>query len=450
MKRTRNVLKRTASLLLASVMVLAVSVPSFAATDPAAYSPKANIKVGKTLTSAQTGVWPDTTTFTFKLSAFSYTAGPDVTNAAYTDYNKTNLPMPEAGAANTAAAADAEDGNALTETITISGFDRTSTEASQTLKVTTGNATYTQAGVYTYTLKENVPADDDKESGVTYDETLYYVNVYVTNVLKADGTPLLDAATGLPVVNVSNITAFKTTNGDTDPTAPDFNNVGAADSTTDAKIGITTPDPTSAEPRSIEYPFTNDYATADLVVTKKVTGKMADIEKQFDFTIALKNSHNADDTRTYAYQVWSMGADEEKGGTDDVKVTTTGKSGTVTNNSTFTLKHDEYIVITGLATDEKVTVTETGAADYKTTITTQNGTTAPAGADVTDLTANKTAGEKTISTATDAVNRQDFVNNKEAVTPTGILVENMPFILILCGAGLALVIILRKRSRKEQ
>lgn len=433
---------KAVSALTAGVMLFASSVTVFAATTtPASYSPEANITVGKTLTANQPGVWPDTTAFAFNLEAVSYTAGPDTSNPAYTAYTKANLPMPAAGTANTVAALNGN--GAMAETITVSGFDRTNTGTTQTINVTTGNAAYVQTGVYTYKLTENVPADAAKEPGVTYDSNVYYVNVYVTNVLKEDGTPLL-GTNGLPVVNVSNITAFKGTNGATDPTDPDFGGVKAGDSTTDAKTAITTPAATDGTARNIAYPIENEYTTTDLVVTKKVTGTMADINKEFSFTLNLTNGLGATDTRPYAYQVWSMGADEVKGGTDDTAVTTTGKSGTLTNGSTFTLKHDEYIVITGLATGEKVTVTETGATDYITTITNQNGTVADAA-----VTA-KTVGEKTVSTDAGAKNQQDFVNNKEAVTPTGIILESLPFILIISAAGVVLFFMLRKRKYGTQ
>lgn len=435
----KNLFRRATSALLAGTMVLATSITAFAATTPEAYSPDANITIEKTLNAIQAGVWPDTTGFTFNLEAVSYTAGPDTTNPAYTAYTKANLPMPAAGSANTAAALNGA--GAMAETITVNGFDRTDAGTSQTKNVTTGNATYTQAGVYTYMVNEIIPADADKEPGVTYDGNLYYVNVYVTNVLKEDGTPLL-GTNGLPVVNVSNITAYKGTNSSTDPAAA---TTGGGE-----KIGMLTPAGTDGAARNISYPFTNDYTTTDLTVTKKVTGSMADINKEFSFTLVLTNSHNVADTRDYAYQVWSMGPNETKDSisTDDTMVA--GKSGTLSSGSTFMLKHNEYIVIVGLATGEKVTVTEDGATDYKTSITTQNGSTTPSAPDVIDLTSDKTAGEKTLSTDAGAINQQDFVNKKEAVTPTGIALESVPFVLIIFAAGVALFFILRGRKHSGQ
>lgn len=428
---------RAASALLAGVMVLAIPVTAFAATTPAAYSPDANITVGKTLTASQPGVWPDTTEFAFNLEAVSYTAGPDTTNPAYTAYTKADLPMPAAGTANTAAALNG--GGAMAETVTVGGFPKAS-DTTETVNATTGNATYTQAGVYTYKVTEIIPADAAKEPGVTYDASVYYVNVYVTNVLNADNTPLL-GTDGKPVVNVSNITAFKGTNGATDPTAPDFGGTAANASTSDAKTAITTPAATDGTARNIATAFANAYATTDLAVTKKVTGTMADINKQFGFTLNLTNSLGATDTRSYAYQVYSMGADQAKGGTDDTAVA--GKSGMLTNGGTFTLKHDEYIVITGLPTGEKATVTENGAADYTTTIVNRNG---PAEVAVTA----KTVGEKTLSTDAGVVNQQDFVNNKEAVAPTGIALESIPFVLAVSAAGIALFFVIRKRRCSDR
>ena len=72
-------------------MTLATPVAALAATTPAAYSPDANITVGKTLTAAEAGIWPDTTAFTFDLEAVGYTAGPDTSNSAYTAYTKANM-----------------------------------------------------------------------------------------------------------------------------------------------------------------------------------------------------------------------------------------------------------------------------------------------------------------------------------------------------------------------
>ena len=423
-----KLLRGAAGVLLAGAMTLATPVAALAATTPAAYSPDANITVGKTLTAAEAGIWPDTTAFTFDLEAVGYTAGPDPSSTGYTAYTKANMPMPALGTANTAAETNTD--GALAEKVTVSPFTKPSGSTNETVSAKTGDATYAQAGVYTYEVRENVPAT--KEPGVTYDEaTVYYVNVYVTNVLNEDGTPLL-GTDGLPVVNVSNITLYEGANSSTDPAASTTVPEGAA------KAAITTPAATDGTARNIAAAFVNSYTTTDLTVTKKVTGTMADVSKEFDFTLALTDSNAATDTRSYAYQVWSMGADGNKGGTDDKPVD--GKSGTLTNGGTFQLKHDEYVVITGLPAGEKATVTETGATDYTTTITNQNGTTADAAV------AAKTVGEKTLSTDNGAKNEQDFVNNKEAVSPTGVVLENLPFVLIASAAGVALFLVTRRRK----
>jgi pilin isopeptide linkage protein len=474
MKKFR-LLSKALCVVLAVAMLFAVAVPAFAAANPdtngtpTQYNNTANITVGKTLNATGDGLWPDITEFTFKLEASGYTAGPDTTNAAYTAYTTANLPMPAAQTSDTATPESkgsntAAAGTPLATTITVTGFSNTAAGTSQHHQFTTGAATYTQAGVYTYKLTENVPADNAKVPGVTYDTSVYYVNVYVTNVLHEDGTPVL-GTDGKPLVNVSSITAYKGTNGATDPTAPDFNNIAAAANENDAKIGLTTPTSTDGETRNIAYPFVNDYTTRDITVTKKVTGTMADINKQFTFTLNLQkltdaaNSTYAADTRNYKFQVFSMGSDEVIGGTGtaaDTAVTGTGKSGAavdasgITNGETFTLKHNEYVIIYGLPKGEKYTVTEADALDYKTTITPQNGAAAGT-ATIINLAATtaKTAGEQTLSIADGAVNRTDFINNKEAITPTGVLLDVMPYVLILGAAAAAFVLVSKKRRTAQ-
>lgn len=430
----KKLFTRAAGALLAGAIVLTMSAASAFATTPAAYSPDANITVNKTLTTQQSGIWPDTTAFTFKLEAVGYTAGPASLSSPYTTYDATNLPMPAASAGVNTAAALAD--GAMAETITVNPFTKPSGATTETVGATTGNAAYTQAGVYTYKVTEIIPADAAKEPGVTYDGNVYFMNVYVTNVLNDDGTPLL-GTNGLPAVNVSNITAFKATNGATDPMAADFGGVAANADASDAKTSITTPLAADGAVRNIAYSFANDYTTTDLVVTKKVTGTMADPNKEFGFALALTNSLGASDARSYNYQVYTMGADGIKGNTDDAAVA--GKAGALSDGGTFTLKHNEYIVVTGLATGEKATVTENDATDYTTTIVNKNGTAADAA-----VTA-KTVGEKTLSTDAGAVNQQDFVNNKEAVSPTGIALEGIPFVLVASAAGIALFFMIRKR-----
>jgi len=431
-------------LLLAMALVLAPLTTAMA-TDPASYNSNANITVGKTLTATTAGIFPSVTSFGFLLEPVGYTPGP--TSPGSTAYTTANLPMPG--------------GTTGPQVITVSGFSATATGTTQTQTTTTGNIAYTQAGIYTYRLTERIPGTTDTLgtvpgspiAGVDYDETIYYINVYVTNVLNDDGTPLLNA--GNPVVNVSAITAWETTNtGNLDPLGQDnggvgpiANNPGEPDT---GKIGITLPPSTDGGIRNISYPFVNDYNTAALTVTKLVTGDMADPKLAFSFTLALVSPSGGNDSASYTYQKYDMGSDHAVGGSATAADTAVaGGSGTIANGGTFTLTHNQYIQIIGLPSGERVTTTESGTTDYRTTITVQHGNTAtPAVLTTvrTNVTANKTTGQQTIFTGAGAVNQENFTNNKESVTPTGVILNILPYALLAIVAVVVIVILLKKRK----
>ena len=137
-----------------------------------------------------------------------------------------------------------------------------------------------------------------------------------------------------------------------------------------------------------------------------------------------------------------MGADQIPYNTDDGEKV---RVGTITTaDRTFQLKHNEYIKIIGLAEGETYTVTEQDAQDYNTTVTPTNGIAVGTAVTVADG-AVKTAGQQALATAESTFNRTDFVNSKDAVTPTGIALESIPFVLMIGAAGTALFLVLRKR-----
>jgi len=441
MKRNISKLGRMFMLLLAAAMVI-IPFTTALADIPTSHNNTANFTVGKTLTATTPGIFPSVGSFGFLLEPTIYTAGP--TSAGSIAYTAATIPMPG--------------GTTGPQAITVSGFSSTAAGTSQTLSTTTGNITYTQAGIYTYRLTERIPGTTDVLGtvpgtpivGVDYDATVYYVNVYVTNVLNNDGTPMLVA--GVPVVNVSAITAWETNNtSNLTLTGQDNGGLGPIPSTPgemdDGKIGITLPIDSDGAVRNISYPFVNDYNTAALIVTKLVTGDLADPNLAFSFTLGLVLPAGGTDTAAHAYQKYSMGADRVVGGTDDTTIA--GGTGTISNGGTFTLSHNQYIQIVGLPSGERVTTTESGATDYRTTITVQHGNTAnPATLTtvVTNVTANKTTGQRTIYTGAGAVNQDNFINNKESVTPTGVLLNILPYVLLAAVAIILVVILLKKRK----
>lgn len=180
-----------------------------------------------------------------------------------------------------------------------------------------------------------------------------------------------------------------------------------------------------------EVTITNSYTSnrADLTVTKTVTGNMADLEEEFTFQMSIVGDHDADKI-TYT------------------KGSTSGKLSDLTDNK-FTLKNGERIVFSGIPKDAVVTVTETGAEDYKTTVDVSNTPTAEAVALAAETGSGDTkSGSVTIDETAKTI---AFTNEKEIPVNTGVILDTLPYVLMLIAVGGGVVaFFLRKRHHDDE
>lgn len=156
--------------------------------------------------------------------------------------------------------------------------------------------------------------------------------------------------------------------------------------------------------------FPNTYSAGTLSVSKTVDGNLGDKTKYFEFKVTLTGV----DGRTYRdfYTV--------TGGSNDENPTTI-KIGEETK---FLLKNGDTIHIANLPYGVSYTVTETAADGYTTTKTGDTGTIGAA---------DQTAA---------------FTNTKKGDVDTGVVLNNMPYILVLAvlAAGVAVFIIRKRRE----
>lgn len=181
-----------------------------------------------------------------------------------------------------------------------------------------------------------------------------------------------------------------------------------------------------------EVTITNTYTSnqADLTVTKTVTGNMADLEEEFTFQMSIANAEIDPEKITYK------------------KGTTEGKLSELTDNK-FTLKNGESIVFSGIPKDAVVTVTETGAEDYKTTVKVSDTPTAEAVALAAETGSGDTkTGSVTISATAQTI---AFTNTKEIPVNTGVILDTLPYVLMLIAVGGGVVaFFLRKRHHDDE
>lgn len=163
---------------------------------------------------------------------------------------------------------------------------------------------------------------------------------------------------------------------------------------------------------------TNKKNVRDLTVKKVVDGQLGDREKAFEFTVK-----DADH--------------KPKGGWYFEK--SDGTKGTIPANGTFTLKHNEEIVITGLPTDQSIVIEEAdySAEGYTTSYSTdENG----------DFQESRSYTYETGSQSQKVI----FKNDKPLIVPTGIFTDRLPYLVMLAMAAIGLTGFGRSRRRVKK
>ena len=156
--------------------------------------------------------------------------------------------------------------------------------------------------------------------------------------------------------------------------------------------------------------FPNTYSAGSLKVTKTVEGNLGDKDKYFEFKVKLTGETG----KTYA-DSFAVSGGSNKANPTSIKLG---------EETTFLLKHGDTITIANLPYGVKYTVTETAAEGYTTEKTGDTG--------------EINAADQTAA----------FTNNKAGSIDTGVVLNNMPYILVLAvlAAGVAVFIIRKRRE----
>lgn len=252
--------------------------------------------------------------------------------------------------------------------------------------------TFPHAGEYVYTVKETKESVD----GVEYSEDTYTLRVYVKN-----------GDTGL---EIRNMTAEK----------------GTSDGTDTNKVS--------------EMKFTNIYRKeSSLEITKVTTGELADKTKDFKFTITITPSKT--ETNQDSSYTGKIGEEE---------VTVTAKQET-----TFQLHDGETLRFDSLPAGTRYVVTEKEAADgYTPSVTVvENGrTTATDKKPSSEADGISSADAQATNLVGEGTNKVTFTNTYKTVAPTGIFMNNLPFVIVIGIAALtlgALAILKKQRSARR-
>ena len=433
--------KQLTKTILASVMAFAMVAgygASVSATPAPALQDDGRALLNKILEVAP-GLELGATTFQFSIEPKGVVKD-DLADATRIDATKVSI-MPELG--NDGTYALGATGNLSATSVAIDGTESPDgTTGYITRKFTSGDAlvaiggnnVWPHAGVYVYEVTELPVANPAPSGEMDFSGASYQMVVYVENNTIASG--------GLTVTNVG----FRAI-------TDDEGTIVAAEAP-EATTGLTN---AKSEPN-----FTNRYdKLVDLTISKEVMGDFADTTKGFSYTMSLTRPAGHTGTDSYKGIIVDANGDPVKDSTNTVQTVSITFAG-ATANATFVLSHGQSVQFehkdpaptgdfagqTGLPSGTKWVVTEAAAPGYKVAVSGEsNGTTFsilqttnPNTAVTIPATGNLVLGE--------GDNFADWVNTRVDVTPTGILLNNLPYILLIVVAlgGFAGYIVSKRRK----
>lgn len=278
---------------------------------------------------------------------------------------------------------------------------------------------WTDAGKYEYTVTETgaTPTIEGDHQKMIMSQAEYTMDVYVSN-----------GDNGLEISNII-VNKTKDDKGTAATGKVDFSNSDKNTfnfTNTYVQEAGTGTDPINPDP---------DYTTyGSLDVSKMIKTDAADTpdtNKEFEFTATFAFPTGTDAT--------TLGA---KATIEDSTTTITGAS------HTFKLKHNQNVKFTGLPVGTKISVTESATPNYKGSadVVINNGT-------KEKITATKYNEALTVYDKSLGQNKNtvDVTNTYNYVPTTGIIMNNLPYVLMiaLCSAALMAFVAFKRRSLQK-
>ena len=310
-------------------------------------------------------------------------------------------------------------GNTADVTIPNISFSGTETGTTTQRAQVSFPTNWPDAGKYEYTVKETAAAPaitDGEHQKMIMSQAEYTMDVYVIN--GDNGLEISNIIVNKTKDDKGTAATGKVDISNTDKNGFNFTNTYVQEAGTG--IDPTNPDPT--------------YKTdGSLNVTKaiKANGGTVDADKDFDFTATFTFPKGTDAT--------TLGGVKDADG----HVISINENGTCT----FKLKANKNMKFTGVPVGTKINVTESATPNYKgSAVSVFNGQSQPkveAAKYNMALTVTNTLGQKQ--------NKVDVTNTYDYVPTTGIIMNPLPYVLMiaLCGAALmAFVAFKRRRLQK--
>ncbi len=308
-----------------------------------------------------------------------------------------------------------------TAAVTIPDINFTDSETgSKTKRAEVKFPNWTDAGKYEYTVTETgaSPAiTDTKHQTMIMSQAEYTMDVYVSNV--GDRLEISKIIVNKTKDDKGTAATGKVDFSNSDKNTFNFTNTYVQEAGTGT-------DPINPDPNY------KTYGSLDVSkIIKTDAADTPDTNKEFEFTATFAFPTGTDAT--------TLGA---KATIEDSTTTITGAS------HTFKLRHNQNVKFTGLPVGTKISVTESATPNYKGSadVVINNGT-------KEKVTAAKYNEALTVSDKSLGQNKNtvDVTNTYNYVPTTGIIMNNLPYVLMiaLCGAALMAFVAFKRRSLQK-
>lgn len=287
----------------------------------------------------------------------------------------------------------------------------------QRVQVTFPN--YQEAGKYEYTVKESdtitPTVENDEHEKMIMSKAEYTMDVYVTD--GENGKEISNIIVNKTKNDVGHPTEGKVDIGNTETNDFNFTNTYVQEAGTGTKPS--TPD--------------SDYTTyGSLNVSKTIdsNGGNTETDKQFDFTATFTFPEGTDAT--------TLGGVKGNGA-----AITINQDGTYP----FKLKTTESMKFTGVPVGTKISVTESATANYKGSAAVVTNNTPQDPVTATKYDESITVSEKSLGQKKNTV---DVTNTYNNVPTTGIIMNILPYVLMIALCGVALIAFVGFKRRRLQ
>lgn len=290
----------------------------------------------------------------------------------------------------------------------------------KTVSVDFSSVTFTDPGIYRYLIKEGV-SQEGQRLGITSEKDAVFLDV---RVVRKD--------TQLVIDKYYLVTATKSGEGDSAAYTP----------------GTTKDNGT----------FTNVYPTYDLVLSKTLSGDMAEEDRLFTFSVSFY-----DGQKDIVLGVDANGEsdDDYNVGTLENTGFTLGEGGDLTSSDSIQITANGTVTIKDIPGCVKYNVSEKNPGDGYSTVTYKinnsddsalngAGTFENQDLDFSFGTGTEESEAKSIDTSLESSNTIVFQNTRttEGIPATGIILNFAPYILLVAFAGVFAVLFLRKRKEE--